>query len=190
MYQIGILIHVKKLNTCSRKPMRLLMYLWLYVLHTLKYIIRLLFYATYFTVRADDFDLEAMAKVQHAIRVKIDEIAAKGLDAAPKEKSLLTVLEMALEMCERGYSFQKVDLYRSHATEFIIDGDTLIPPFNAVPGLGTNAAFSIVEARKNGDFLSKEDLQQRSKVSKTIIEYLDGQGCLGDLPDQNQLSLF
>ena len=97
---------------------------------------------------------------------------------------------MTLEMCERGYSFQKVDLYRSHATEFIIDGDTLIPPFNAVPGLGTNATLSIVEARKNGDFLSKEDLQQRSKVSKTIIEYLDSQGCLGDLPDQNQLSLF
>lgn len=150
----------------------------------------LLFYAAYFTVRADDFDVEAMAKGSASIRVKIDEIAQKGLDAAPKEKSLLTVLEMTLEMCERGYSFQKVDLYRSHATEFIIDGDTLIPPFNAVPGLGTNAALSIVEARKNGDFLSKEDLQQRSKVSKTIIEYLDSQGCLGDLPDQNQLSLF
>ena len=150
----------------------------------------LLFYAAYFTVRADDFDVEAMAKGSASIRVRIDEIAQKGLDAAPKEKSLLTVLEMTLEMCERGYSFQKVDLYRSHATEFIIDGDTLIPPFNAVPGLGTNAAFSIVEARKNGDFLSKEDLQQRSKVSKTIIEYLDSQGCLGDLPDQNQLSLF
>ncbi|MEH7645208.1 PolC-type DNA polymerase III, partial [Bacillus toyonensis] len=150
----------------------------------------LLFYAAYFTVRADDFDVEAMAKGSASIRVKIDEIAQKGLDAAPKEKSLLTVLEMTLEMCERGYSFQKVDLYRSHATEFIIDGDSLIPPFNAVPGLGTNAALSIVEARKNGDFLSKEDLQQRSKVSKTIIEYLDSQGCLGDLPDQNQLSLF
>ncbi|COL15663.1 DNA polymerase III subunit alpha [Streptococcus pneumoniae] len=150
----------------------------------------LLFYAAYFTVRADDFDVEAMAKGSASIRARIDEIAQKGLDAAPKEKSLLTVLEMTLEMCERGYSFQKVDLYRSHATEFIIDGDTLIPPFNAVPGLGTNAALSIVEARKNGDFLSKEDLQQRSKVSKTIIEYLDSQGCLGDLPDQNQLSLF
>ncbi len=150
----------------------------------------LLFYAAYFTVRADDFDVEAMAKGSASIRARIDEIAQKGLDAAPKEKSLLTVLEMTLEMCERGYSFQKVDLYRSHATDFIIDGDSLIPPFNAVPGLGTNAALSIVEARKNGEFLSKEDLQQRSKVSKTIIEYLDSQGCLGDLPDQNQLSLF
>ncbi|MDR4458728.1 DNA polymerase III subunit alpha, partial [Bacillus tropicus] len=68
--------------------------------------------------------------------------------------------------------------------------DSLIPPCNAVPGFGTNAALSSVEARKKGEFLSKEDLQQRSKVSKTIIEYLDSQGCLGDLPDQNQLSLF
>lgn len=150
----------------------------------------LLFYAAYFTVRADDFDLESMVKGSATIRVKIDEITQKGLDASPKEKNLLTVLEMSLEMCERGYSFQKVDLYRSSATEFIIDGDTLIPPFNAIQGLGTNAALSIVEARQNGEFLSKEDLQQRSKISKTIIEYLDSQGCLGDLPDQNQLSLF
>ena len=72
----------------------------------------------------------------------------------------------------------------------LLMGNTLIPPFNAIPGLGTNAAFNIVEARENGDFLSKEDLQQRGKVSKTIIEYLDDQGCLGYLPDQNQLSLF
>ncbi|MCP8969031.1 PolC-type DNA polymerase III [Ectobacillus ponti] len=149
-----------------------------------------LYYAAYFTVRADDFDLEAMAKGSTAIRARIDEIAQKGLEASPKEKSLLTVLEMALEMCERGFSFQKVDLYRSSATEFIIDGDSLIPPFNAIPGLGTNAALNIVKAREDGEFLSKEDLQQRGKVSKTIMEYLDSQGCLASLPDQNQLSLF
>ncbi|MFP3473006.1 hypothetical protein R0J90_23390, partial [Micrococcus sp. SIMBA_144] len=77
-----------------------------------------------------------------------------------------------LEMCERGYKFQKVDLYRSKAAEFVIDGDTLIPPFNSIPGLGTNAAINIVNARKDGEFLSKEDLQQRGRVSKTIIEYL------------------
>ena len=59
----------------------------------------------------------------------------KGLDAAPKEKSLLTVLEIALEMCERGMNFQKIDLYRSHASEFIIEGNSLIPPFDAIPGL-------------------------------------------------------
>lgn len=150
----------------------------------------ILYYAAYFTVRAEDFDLEAMAQGSASIRAKIDEINGKGLDASTKEKNLLTVLELALEMCERGYSFKNVDLYRSSAAEFIIDGNSLIPPFNAIPGLGTNAAYNIVKAREEGEFLSKEDLQQRGKVSKTIMEYLDNQGCLESLPDQNQLSLF
>lgn len=148
------------------------------------------YYAAYFTVRAEDFDIEAMVKGAAAIRAKIDEINDKGLDASTKEKNLLTVLELALEMTERGFTFKKVDLYRSSATEFIIDGNSLIPPFNAIPGLGTNAAYNIVKAREEGEFLSKEDLQQRGKVSKTILEYLDSQGCLESLPDQNQLSLF
>ncbi|GGE65264.1 PolC-type DNA polymerase III [Priestia taiwanensis] len=150
----------------------------------------LLYYAAYFTVRADDFDVEAMVRGSNALRAKIDEISGKGLDASVKEKNLMTVLELALEMCERGYSFQKVDLYRSSADEFIIDGETLIPPFNSIPGLGTNAALNIVKSREEGEFLSKEDLQQRSKISKTILEYLDNHGCLESLPDQNQLSLF
>ncbi|HLU21867.1 MAG TPA: PolC-type DNA polymerase III [Bacillaceae bacterium] len=150
----------------------------------------LYYYASYFTVRADDFDLEAMVRGSQTLRARIEEINAKGLEASTKEKNLLTVLEIALEMCERGFSFQKVDLYRSKASEFIIDGDSLIPPFNAIPGLGTNAAINIVKAREDGEFLSKEDLQQRGKVSKTIIEYLDKHGCLESLPDQNQLSLF
>ncbi|WP_175989050.1 PolC-type DNA polymerase III [Bacillus sp. Marseille-Q1617] len=150
----------------------------------------LLYYAAYFTVRAEDFDIEAMVRGSQAVRAKIEEINSKGLDASPKEKNTLTVLELALEMCERGYKFQKVDLYRSHASEFIIDGDSLIPPFNSIPGLGTNAAINIVKAREDGEFLSKEDLQQRGRVSKTIIEYLDNHGCLESLPDKNQLSLF
>jgi DNA polymerase III subunit alpha, Gram-positive type len=150
----------------------------------------LLYYAAYFTVRAEDFDVDAMVRGSQSIRAKVEEINAKGLDASTKEKNLMTVLELALEMCERGFSFKKVDLYRSSATDFIIDGDSLIPPFNSIPGLGTNAAINIVKAREAGEFLSKEDLQQRGKVSKTIIEFLDNHGCLEALPDQNQLSLF
>ena len=73
----------------------------------LKCIIHYLYYAAYFTVRAEDFDLEAMTKGSEAIRAQIEEINAKGLDASPKEKNLLTVLELALEMCERGFSFPK-----------------------------------------------------------------------------------
>lgn len=150
----------------------------------------ILFYAAYFTVRADDFDLETMAKGSTAIKSRIDEIAAKGNDASPKEKNLMTVLEVALEMCERGLSFKKVDLYKSSATDFLVDGDSLIPPFNAVDGLGTNAAINIVKAREEGEFLSKEDLRERSKISKTVLEYLDNQGCLEGMAEKNQLSLF
>ncbi len=150
----------------------------------------LLYYAAYFTVRAEDFDVDAMVRGSQSIRARVEEILAKGLDAAPKEKSLLTVLELALEMSERGFSFQRVDLYKSDASQFLIEDNTLIPPFNSIPGLGTNAAVNIVKSRQEGEFLSKEDLQQRGRVSKTIIEYLDNHGCLESLPDQNQLSLF
>jgi DNA polymerase-3 subunit alpha (Gram-positive type) len=99
-------------------------------------------------------------------------------------------MELSLEMTERGFVFQNYDLYKSAASEFIIEGNTLIPPFNSIPGLGINVALNIVKAREKGEFLSKEDLQQRGKVSKTILEYLDKQGCLKSLPEQNQLSLF
>lgn len=150
----------------------------------------IMYYAAYFTVRASDFDLLAMTKGSASIRAKIEEINAKGLEAAPKEKSLLTVLELALEMCERGFHFQKVDLHKSKATEFVIEGNSLIPPFNAIPGLGNNVAHQIVKARGEGDFLSKEDLQQRGRVSRTIIEYMDSLGCLEGMPEANQLSLF
>ncbi|WP_068672367.1 PolC-type DNA polymerase III [Oceanobacillus sp. Castelsardo] len=150
----------------------------------------ILFYAAYFTVRADDFDLETMAKGSTAIKNRIGEIAAKGNDASPKEKNLMTVLEVALEMCERGFSFKKVELYKSSATEFIVEGNSLIPPFNAIDGLGTNAAINIVKAREEGEFLSKEDLRERSKISKTVLEYLDNQGSLEGMAEKNQLSLF
>ncbi|WP_026689864.1 PolC-type DNA polymerase III [Alteribacter aurantiacus] len=150
----------------------------------------ILFYAAYFTVRADDFDLDTMHRGSASIRKRMEEIYQKGLDAAPKEKSLVTVLELALEMCERGYSFQKVDLYRSKATEFVVDGDSLIPPFNALTGVGTNAAINIEKAKEGGEFLSKEDLQKRSKITKTVLQNLDDHGCLEGLPDSNQLSLF
>ena len=85
---------------------------------------------------------------------------------------------------------QKVDLYKSQANEFIIEGNTLIPPFDAIPGLGTNVAIQIVKAAKMESFYQKRILQQRGKVSKTIIEYMDAMGCLEGLPDANQLSLF
>jgi DNA polymerase-3 subunit alpha (Gram-positive type) len=148
------------------------------------------FYAAYFSIRAADFELDTMVKGSEALRNRINLIKEKGNDAAPKEKTLLTVLEVSLEMCERGFHFQKVDLYRSDATDFIVDGNALLPPFNVIDGLGTNAALNIVKARDAGEFLSKEDLRERSKISKTVLQYLDDHGSLEGMEEQNQLSLF
>ncbi|MFC5648985.1 PolC-type DNA polymerase III [Paenibacillus solisilvae] len=148
------------------------------------------YYATYFTVRADDFDLELLCKGYDAILRRLIEIEAKGFQALPKEKNSISLLEMALEMTARGFSFKSVDLYRSEATKFIIEGDSIIPPFGAIGGIGENAARNIAAARDHGEFLSIEDFQQKSKASKTIIEVLNGMGCFRGLPESNQLSLF
>ncbi|WP_122646831.1 PolC-type DNA polymerase III [Enterococcus mediterraneensis] len=150
----------------------------------------ILYYCAYFSVRADDFDLVAMAKGKDAVKASMKEITDKGMDASTKEKNMLTVLELANEMLERGYEFGMIDLYKSDANNFVIEGNKLIAPFRAVPSLGSNVAKQIVEARKDGPFLSKEDLANRGKVSKTLIDYMTEQGVLKDLPDENQLSLF
>jgi DNA polymerase-3 subunit alpha (Gram-positive type) len=118
------------------------------------------------------------------------EINDKGNDASAKEKGLLTILELANEMLERGYEFEMVDLDRSDASNWLIDGNRLIAPFRAVPGLGLNVAKQIVAAREEREFLSKEDLANRGKVSKTLIEFMTNNHVLDDLPDENQLSLF
>lgn len=148
------------------------------------------FYATYFTVRADDFDVQVAVKGYDHIHEQIERIEKKGLDASPKEKNLLTILEMAREMTARGLRFTNVDLYRSDAVKFLVDGDSLLPPFSAIAGVGESAAQNIVKAREAGEFLSIEDLQQRSRVSRTVIELLEEHGCLEGLPQSNQLSLF
>lgn len=148
------------------------------------------FYAAYFSVRARDFELDTMVAGADSLRERIIEIKEKGNDASPKERNLLTVLKVALEMNERGFTFQKVDLYRSDAKNFLVDGSSLIPPFNSVDGLGTNAALNIVKAREKGEFLSKQDLRERSRISKTVLDYLDQHGCLEGMEEENQLSLF
>lgn len=150
----------------------------------------ILYYCAYFSVRADDFDLVAMANGKEAVKAAMKEITDKGMDASTKEKNQLTVLELCNEMLERGFHFGMIDLYKSDAQNFVIDGDTLIAPFRAVPSLGLNVAKTIVEAREEKPFLSKEDLATRGKVSKTLIEYMNENGVLAGLPDENQLSLF
>ncbi|MCC2684046.1 MAG: polymerase PolC, partial [Paenibacillaceae bacterium] len=95
---------------------------WFKVYHPIE------FYATYFTVRAADFEIELFAQGYDAILRKQIEIEEKGFQAQPKEKAMLPVLEMGLEMTARGFTFKTLDLYRSDATRFLVDGDSLIPP--------------------------------------------------------------
>ncbi|MCH3922604.1 PolC-type DNA polymerase III [Limosilactobacillus sp.] len=150
----------------------------------------LVYYCAYFSVRADDFDVVAMAHGKDAVKHRMAEINQQGNDASAKDKSLLTILELANEMLERGFKFKMVDLNRSDASNWLIDGDSLIAPFRAVPGLGLNVAKQIVAAREEKPFLSKEDLAERGKVSQTLIDFLTTNHVLDDLPDENQLSLF
>jgi len=150
------------------------------------------YYATYFSVRADEFDVKIMMAGTEKIKAKITEINDKGITASPKEKGLLTALEIALEMVARGFYFENVDLYKSDATKFIVNTDKngLTPPFAAISGIGDSAARNIVDARTGGEFLSHEDFQVRAKASKTTVELLELHGCLKGLPETNQLSLF
>lgn len=148
------------------------------------------FYAAYFSVRAEEFDVDIFCQGYDAIYKKLDEIEAKGFDASPKEKSMVPILEMGLEMTARGFSFKGIDLYRSAADKFKIDGDSLIPPFSAIPGIGLNAARNIVAAREEAEFISIEDFQRRSKASKTVVDTLASMGCFRGLPESNQLALF
>lgn len=150
----------------------------------------LYYYASYFTVRASDFDLITMIKDKDSIRNTVKDMYSRSMDLGKKEKDLLTVLEIMNEMAQRGYRMQPISLEKSQAFEFIIEGDTLIPPFIAVPGLGENVAKRIVEAREEGPFLSKEDLNKKAGLFQKVIDYLDELGSLPDLPDKAQLSIF
>lgn len=149
------------------------------------------YYRVYLSIREQDFDLDAMSKGKNVIKDRINEIEAKGFDKSNKEDSLLSSLQICNEMLERGLYFAPISLTLSDATMFKIteDGKGLIPPFTAIEGLGAVAAKTIVEERNKGPYISVEDLQNRGKVSQTIIDKLRGMGALDTLPESSQLSL-
>lgn len=148
------------------------------------------FYAAYFTMKAEDFDIDIVAKGKEKVIEKIDELEGKGNDTTAKERNLLTVLEVVWEMYARGINILAVDLYKSHPDKFIIKNNNLLPPLKSLQGMGQNAAASIERERKKGEFLSIEDLQNRTKITKTVIETLLKHGCIEGLPSTNQLSFF
>lgn len=150
------------------------------------------YYCAYFSIRAKAFDLKTMSAGLDAVKARMEEISTKrkNNEASNVEIDLYTTLELVNEMLERGFKFGKLDLYNSEATEFKIEGDTLIPPFVAMDGLGENVAKQIVASRQEGEFLSKTELRKRGGVSSTLVEKMDEMGILGDMPEDNQLSLF
>lgn len=150
----------------------------------------LAFYATYFSTKVEDFDADLICKGKEVVRAKMKEIEQIE-KPSKKELDLYSILELADEMYSRGLSFMKVNLEHSHATQFKIMEGKLLPPYCALQGVGANAAETIMEVVATGaEFLSIEDFQRITKVSKPVIEALKNHGCFESLPEDNQLSLF
>ena len=150
----------------------------------------LAYYAAYFTIRAKAFDSEFMIFGKEKVKNKMKEIELLGNAATPKDKDMYDDLEIVQEMYERGFEFLPIDIYKSHSTKFRIEDGKLRPPMNSIAGLGNVAAEGIEEAKKDGSFMSVDDMRIRSKIGNSVIELLDKFGCLKGMPKSNQLSLF
>lgn len=157
------------------------------------------YYCMFFSLRCDAYDIDAMIKGESAMRTKMSNHQAKlknfetKKDVTKKEIDTFSTLEVALEMTLRGYKFSNIDIMHSDAINFIPDPrdpQKVLPPFTSIDGLGDNVALSIIEARKKGAFISKQDLSNRTSLNGTNIKKLEELGVLNDLQDENQLSLF
>lgn len=154
------------------------------------------YYATYFSNKTDAIDIDIICQGRDVILEKVDEInkmlfdKTQAAQVKKKELDLLVNFTVALEMLSRGFKFYKPDILKSDPKHFIILEDGLLIPLNSINGLGETAALSVEEARKNGPFSSIDDLNKRTKLNNTNIQYLKDIGVLDDLPDNNQISLF
>ena len=102
----------------------------------------------------------------------------------------MPIYEVALEMYARGLEFLPVDIYKSKAQEFIIENNKIRMPLRALTGVGEQAAKNIIVARKEGEFLSKEDLMTKAKVGQALIKIFESNNVIKDMDDTNQISLF
>ena len=152
----------------------------------------LAFYAAYFYRRSQKggFDANMMTMGMDTVLAHIDEIDANE-EATSKDEDMLTTLEVAYEFYLRGFEFLPIDIYKSHATKFLIEDGKLRPPFVSIPGLGESAAFDLMNGREGKHFLSMEEISAACpKVSKTHMQMLKEAGAFGDLPETSQISLF
>ena len=155
------------------------------------------YYAIFFSCRCDAYEIETMLKGEDAIHERLEQIRYKmehdSRNVTDKETWLETTLEVSLEMYLRGYHFSNISLRKSEAVNFIVDPDDpkgVIPSFSSIDGLGENVGESIVEARKERYFFSKEDLQKRTLVNNTQLAFMNRLGILEDMSDEDQVSLF
>ena len=152
----------------------------------------LAFYAAYFYRRSQKggFDASLMTKGLEQTVANIDEID-NNEDATPKDEDNLITLEVVYEFYLRGLDFAPIDIYKSHATKFLIEDGKILPPFVAISGLGESAAWDIMDGREGKQFLSIEEFSAACpKVSKTHLQMLKDAGAFGDLPDTSQVSFF
>lgn len=156
------------------------------------------FYATFFTLRCEQYDIRAMVGGIDSIHDKLEEYAERRKSNNPelklsnKEEEIEKTLQVALEMAERGFKFENLDIERSDASSFKVDKEknALIPPFKVIDGFGVVSAETLCKARAEKPFISQDDLLQRGKISKTNLKDLKELGVLDKLNESNQLSLF
>ena len=152
--------------------------------------IPLAYYAAYYSIRAKAFDADVMINGDERVKNKMKEIEMMGNNATPKDKDMFDDLEIVHEMYQRGFKFLPIDLYKSHATKFQVEGEYLRPPLNSIAGLGNVAAESIMKARQDEKFMSIDDMKIRAKIGDSVAELLRQFGCLEGMSQSNQLSLF
>ncbi len=150
----------------------------------------LAYYAAFFSIRAKAFDYEIMCRGQAVLEHYIEDYQSRGDSLTSKDKETVETMKLVQEMYARGYEFLPVDLFKAQAHRFRILDGKLMPAVDTIEGLGATAADAVVDAAKDGPFLSKDDFRNRTKVSKTAIDLMTKLGILADLPDSNQLSFF
>ena len=150
------------------------------------------YYAAYFTVRSEDFDGALVCKGRDAVRNKMAEITAKiqNKEATAKDESTFATLQIINEMLARNIGVLPIDIYKSDAKRFLVEGDKIRLPFSSLSGVGESAAVALANAREGGEFISVEDFQSRAKVSNSIMDLLRDMGTFKNMPESSQLTLF
>ena len=148
------------------------------------------FYCAYFTVRSDDIEVDTLLKGKEAVLKRINDIKLLGNSASVKDKGILDNLLIFNEMLCRGIEILPIDLKKSHSRKFLVEDGKMRLPIGILPGVGEKAAADIKKAVDEGNYMSIDDLQIESGVSKTVVEKLKEIGALSFLPDTNQMTLF